>query len=241
MIILARHIRGVVAHLEGANRPPTPAQQDRQAYILEAGRIAIGQFGFGSITMAKFSLGLRLTPAQIRWHYPDLENLLGAIFRDHLTTIANAIDNAGHGRDDKQRRQAARAAYFGATRDATGAFNDTHRLFLRDRSHLPEDEAKSVDLHVGRLARALGGDTCGMQALELLNREDLSLAGIEDALAERTSAAPDPGPVPAIMKPPPAIIRAAPAEPPCVPHQLPRHMRRKIEALRRKRQRQDGK
>jgi AcrR family transcriptional regulator len=232
MITRARHIRALVEHLPGARQPPTPAQQDRQTYILQAGRLAISQFGFESITLSQFSLGLRLTPSQIRWHYPDLENLLGAIFRDHLKTIGNAIDDSVHDPNDPDLHQAARAAYFAATRDANGSFTEAHRLFLRDRHHLPEDEAKSVDLYAGMLARALGGDTCGMAAMDLLNTETHTLADIEDAMAGLISAEPAAGPAPTIINP----LQARPAEPPYAPPQLPRHIRRKIEALRRQRQ-----
>jgi AcrR family transcriptional regulator len=226
MITPARHIRALVAHLEGARRPLTPTQQDRQTYILQAGRLAITQFGFDSLKMPQFGLGLRLTPAQIRWHYPDLENLLDAILRDHLETIANAIDDSIQDPNDPDRHQTARAAYFAATRDANGRFTEAHRLFLQNRHHLPEDEAKTIDISVGNLARTLGGDTNGTEALNLLNTETHTLADIEDAMTGLTSA----DPAPMIAPPIPVPSQS------CAPPQLPRHIRRKIEALRRQRQ-----
>jgi AcrR family transcriptional regulator len=234
MITLARLIRGAVEHLPGARQPPTPAQQDRQDFILQAGRIAFTRFGFDTITMAQFSLGLKLTPLQIRWHYPDLENLLGAIFRDHLKSIGDAIADSVRDPNDPELHQAARAAFFAATRDDQGRFTEAHRLFLTERRFLPEDEAQSVDMYDGMLARTLGGDIFGQDAMNLLCNETLSLADIEDAMADLATNAPNPGPAPAITQPAPASVQAAPP-------QLPRHIRRKIEALRRQRQKHEGK
>jgi AcrR family transcriptional regulator len=223
MITPARNIRNLIAHLPGAQHPLTPAQQDRQDFILEAGRLAITEFGFETITLPQFSVALRLTPSQIRWHYPDLENLLGAIFRDHIKTIGKAIEESVRDPNDPALHEAARAAYFAATRTAQGSFTEAHRLFLRDRRCLPADEAKTIDLYLGMLARALGG----AEALNLLNTETHSLADIETAMAALTGVAPAA-----------AIPQPEPAAPSCEAPRLPRHIRRKIEALRRQRQKQ---
>jgi AcrR family transcriptional regulator len=240
MITLARQIRGAIDHLPGAHRPQTPAQQDRQAFILQAGRIVFTRFGFESITMRQFSLGLQFTPDQIRWHYPDLESLLGAIFRDHLRTIGEAINDAVRDSHDPEVHQLARAAYFAAMRDAAGAFTEAHRFYLHERHLLPEDEARSVAIYTEMLGRALGGDYLGAEALALLNRDAVTLAEVEDTMAGLAAAAPGPVPSPRTAQPA-DIIPAGQAGPPGAPPHLPRHIRRKIEAIRRQRLRHETK
>jgi AcrR family transcriptional regulator len=234
MITQARHIRGIVDSLPGGRRTLTDPQQDRETLILAAGRIAMARYGRATISMSAFSIGLRLTPTQIRWHFPDLDNLFGAICRDHLRNIVAAIHEAVPYADDPDPYPAARAAFIAATRGPQGAFNETHTLFLRDRHLLPQDEADSVQRELDALARYLGGQH-GHHALELLNTENLTPKDIEDAMAERENAEP-------ATPPPPAIVEAAPiAQPAYTGPQIPRHIRRKIEALRRARERKEGK
>jgi hypothetical protein len=48
------------------------------------------RYGRESITMPEFGVALRLTIAQIRWHYTDLDNLFCRILREHVKTIAQA-------------------------------------------------------------------------------------------------------------------------------------------------------
>jgi AcrR family transcriptional regulator len=228
----ARHIRGIVDGLPGAHRTLTNAQQDRQKLILQTGRIAMARYGRDTITMPEFSVGLRLTPAQIRFHYPDLDNLLGAILRDHIKNIIQAIHEAVPYADDPDPYQAARAAYFGFTRGALGTFNEAHQLFLRDRNKLPEDEIESVNILFESLAYFVGGEH-GWHALGMLNTDGVSLATIEEAMSELAGTVPRPPPAP-------TIVEAVPSEEPKRP-ELPRHIRRKIEALRRQRQKQEGK
>jgi AcrR family transcriptional regulator len=234
----ARHIRGIVDSLPGGQRPLTDPQQERHDLILAAGRIAMARYGRTRIAMPQFSVGLRLSPAQIRWHFPDLDNLFGAICRDHIKTIVGAITETVPMADEPDRYPAARAAYFAATRGAEGTFTETHNLFLRERYLLPEDEAERVDTEIGRLAQHLGGEH-GSYALSLLNNESLTLADIEDAMACVAGAAAPSPPQPAPT--PPVIEAASTARQTTQPLQLPRHIRRKIEALRRARQRRDEK
>jgi AcrR family transcriptional regulator len=228
----ARHIRGIADSLPGVHRTLTHAQQDRQQLILQTGKIAMARYGRDTITMPEFSVGLRLTTAQIRWHYPDLDNLLGAILRDHLNNILKAINDAVPYADDPDPYQAARAAYYGFTRGALGTFNEAHTLFLRDRNKLPEDEIESVNILFESLAYYLGGEH-GWRALEMLNTDGVALATIEEAMAELAGTTPPTPPVP-------VIIEATPTEEPKRP-ELPRHIRRKIAALRRQRQKHEGK
>jgi len=235
MITSARHIRIAVDGLKGAHRALSNAQKDRQDFILQAGRLAMGRYGRESITMPEFSVALRLTVAQIRWHYTDLDELFGAVLRDHVKNIVLAIHEAVPYADDPDPYRAARAAYFGFTRTGLGAFTETHQLFLRVRHRLPEDEAESVNLHYKALARYLGGEF-GWEALDLLNTESLTLADIEESMAELNGTT-DPIPAP----PPVPVDDLPPLDPTYEPHQPPRHIRRKIEALRRQRQRKEDK
>lgn len=234
MNTLARHIRGIVDALPGGRRTLTDRQQDRHDLILAAGRIAMARYGRTTIAMPEFSIGLRLTPTQIRWHFPDLDNLFGAVLRDHINNIAKAINEAVPYADDPDRYPAARAAFFAATRGADGNFTELHNLFLRERYLLPEDEAGSVNNGYGMLAQFLGGEH-GAYALSLLTNENLTLPEIENAMAGVTGTAPLHHPRPAIAEATQATQQTYPAP------QLPRHIRRKIEALQRARQRREGK
>jgi AcrR family transcriptional regulator len=252
MNTLARHIRVIADALPGAQRTLTSTQLERQALIMATGRIAMARYGRATIAMPEFSMGLRLTPAQIRWHFPDLDNLFGAICRDHLKNLFAAINEAVAYANDPDPCQAARAAYFGFTRTALGTFNEAHTLFLRDRHTLPEDEAASVNATYNRLPQSLGGEH-GWYALELLNRENLTLADVENAIAELANTAIANTAIATIelantaiagTAPParstPTIVEATPAGHD-TPHQFPRHIRRKIEALRRQRRRREQK
>jgi AcrR family transcriptional regulator len=192
----------------------------------------MARYGRATITMSAFSTGLRLSPAQIRWHYPDLDNLFGAICRDHIRNLFKAIDQAVPYADDPDPYQAARAAYYHFTRGALGTFNEAHALFVRDRHLLPPDEAESVTMLYNSLANCLGGED-GWQALHLLNTDGITLATIENTMAQLTGTEPRPPPAP-------TIIEAVPTPEPPRP-EIPRHIRRKIEALRRSQQRKEGK
>jgi AcrR family transcriptional regulator len=228
----ARYIRAIVEQLPGGQHSLTVPQQERHTLILAAARAAMARYGRTAIVMSEFSVGLRLTPLQIRWHFPDLDNLFGAVLRDHLNGIAAAIRKEVPTANDPDPYTAARAAYFAATRDANGAFTETHALFLRERYLLPEDEALSVDAHEAMLAPCLDGEH-GAAALDLLNNENLTLADIEAAMARLPAAAP-------AAQRAPAMAEAAPVPRPATQApQLPRHLRRKIEALRRQRQRHE--
>jgi AcrR family transcriptional regulator len=233
MITQARAIRAIADALPGAPKPTTPAQLDRQDYILEAGRQTMLQFGRETVTMPQFSVGIRLTPAQIRWYFPDLDCLFAAILRRHLNAISKAINDSVPYANDPDCHSAARAAYYSVTRTALGTFNKMHQLFLNDRHKLPKDQAEDIDILYDNLARLLGEGELGWHALDLLNTDGMKLSAIEDNMAALEGIAPKPHPTP-------VVIEAVPTEPHKVP-QFPRHIRRKIEALRRAQQKQEEK
>jgi hypothetical protein len=81
-------------------------------------------------------------------------------------------------------------------------------------------------------------DRCqfGRETLGLFNTEGPTLADIEASMAELNGTT-DPIPAP----PPPPVDDFATLDPAHQPHQLPRHIRRKIEALQRQRRKYECK
>ena len=147
----ARHIRTLLDDLSPP-RHRTTRELDQEARIVAAATAAFARFGRSHITLANFAAGLRLSPATIRRHFPDLHTLLAEILRRHLLAIATAIGDANP--NPLAPHAARQAAYIAATRNGFGAPTAPHILLLRDRHTLPEDLAEPIDqlrLQIGDL------------------------------------------------------------------------------------------
>ncbi len=147
----ARHIRILLDDLSPP-RHRTTRELDQEARIITAATAAFARFGRSHITLANFAAGLRLSPATIRRHFPDLHTLLAEILRRHLLAIATAIGDANP--NPLAPHAGRQAAYIAATRNGFGAPTAPHILLLRDRHTLPEDLAEPIDqlrLQIGDL------------------------------------------------------------------------------------------
>ena len=165
--------------LPGARPRFSSRELDREARIIAAATSTLARFGRANVTFNTFALGLRLSPATIRCHFPDLDTLLAEILYRHLAAIAAAMGEAPAG-DDLQ--AARRAAYVSATRSGFNAPLDAHLLLVRERYSLPADLAEPVEHlreQIGFMLAGAHGDT----ALSLLDTPDLLLPQIETMLA----------------------------------------------------------
>ena len=165
--------------LPGARPRLSSRDLDREARIVTAATSTLARFGRANVTFNNFALGLRLAPATIRRHFPDLDTLLSVILYRHLAAIAAAMGDAPAA-DDPQ--AARRAAYIAATRSAYNAPLDAHLLLVRERYSLPADLAEPVEQlreQIGFMLAGAHGDT----ALSLLDTPDLLLPQIETMLA----------------------------------------------------------
>jgi AcrR family transcriptional regulator len=214
MHLPARLIRAHADDTPGHRPALSPREQDRRDRILANALTLMAQYGRHSLTMAAFATGLRLSPAMVRRHFPDLDNLFAEILRAHLHAIAGAI---GAIPPDTPNPQAARrAAYIAATRTASGNLTAAHLLLVRDRHLLPPDEAHSIEHMRGLLAETLAGPG-GHAALVLLDAPDFQAPQIE-AMLEAAAAHPATAPAQHTAEP---LQRAAPAhrpEPPKPPN-----------------------
>ena len=147
----ARHIRTLLDDLSPP-RHRTTRELDQEARIVTAATAAFARFGRSHITLANFAAGLRLSPATIRRHFPDLHTLLAEILRRHLFAIATAIGDANP--NPLAPHAGRQAAYIAATRNGFGAPTAPYILLLRDRHTLPEDLAEPIEqlrLQIGAL------------------------------------------------------------------------------------------
>jgi AcrR family transcriptional regulator len=202
----ARILRARIDEAPGPRRYLSNRDLDRRDRILQAGCLVLAEFGRHAITMASFALGLGLSPGTVRRLFPDLDNLLGEIIRQHLRTVSIAV--CAVPQDVADRPAAQRAAYIAATRTSLGA-PAAAQLLLMDRRLLPPDERASIEAARDTLADILGGPH-GMLILDLLDMACLSPAQIEATVAILAPAAPAEA-APERISEPPAEMAASPA------------------------------
>ena len=184
----ARILRARIDEAPGPRRYLSNRDLDRRDRILQAGCLVLAEFGRHAITMASFALGLGLLPGTVRRLFPDLDNLLGEIIRQHIRAVSIAV--CAVPQDVADRPAAQRAAYITATRTSLGA-PAAAQLLLLDRRLLPPDERASIEAARDSLAEILGGPH-GMLILNLLDMACLSPAQIEATIAILAPAAASP-------------------------------------------------
>ena len=208
----ARHIRTLLDDLSPP-RHRTTRELDQEARIVTAATAAFARFGRSHITLANFAAGLRLSPATIRRHFPDLHTLLAEILRRHLLAIATAIGDANP--DPLAPHAGRQAAYIAATRNGFGAPIAPHILLLRDRHTLPEDLAEPID----QLRLQIGDLLAGPRA-------DLALAILDEPTCPEPEALTllatlSPTPHLTVTPIPPATTQSQPAAPTAQPAAAP--------------------
>jgi AcrR family transcriptional regulator len=181
--------------------PPdlSPRERARHDRILEVGRAILARRGRHAVSFTGLAAALRMAPATLRRHVPDLDALLCEILRQHLRDIATEIGKIPHAAPDRNRQR--RAAYLAFTRTAFGGFTEAHLLLVRDRHTLPDDVLPAIE----ETRLALGGNLAGDMACEALSHLDnpfLSPARIEAILALPEPAEIIPEPVSLEIPPP---------------------------------------
>jgi AcrR family transcriptional regulator len=181
----ARLIRAVTDSRPENCPPLTPRQQALHDRILAAGALAMARFGRPNITLGEFAVAIRLPPATIRRHFPDLDSLLGHIIRAHLRAILARFAEVPA--DAPDRPAALRAAYLAEARGEDGGYTAAHQLLLRDGLDLPPDEAApTLALHAS--VKQILGDDPRFHAL--LDLPSLASARVEALLAAITQPVP---------------------------------------------------
>src|SRR5271170_909211 len=158
----------------------TPRQELREARILAFAQNLLAEEGRHNISFTSLAKALRMARATLSFHYVDLESLLGALIRRHLQALAAHLGEVPS--DDPDFRQKRRAAYLSYTRTPRGGLTEAHRLYVRDRHTLPEDELESIELTRAGIGRALASDLAE-EALILLDAQNLDATRIEARLA----------------------------------------------------------
>jgi AcrR family transcriptional regulator len=162
----------------------------------------MAHFGRAGLTMNSFAIAIRMSPATIRRHFPDIDSILAEILLNHLQTISKAIGDVPL--TTPNRKAAQRAAYIAATRTAYSAPTETHLLLIRERFALPQDLADIVETTRDVIGTLLGADQSAA-ILAILDTPTLQPPQIEAMLAGLAGA--DIGiPEPPITKPKPDFI-----------------------------------
>jgi len=220
MNISARVLRASAADRIPSHPFLTAKERERREMILNTGRTMMAQFGRHAIKMSDFAAAIRLSPATIRSHFCDLDNLLATILREHLMQIVASIGTVT--RTTPYRARACRAAYLEATRTGLGAPTESHILLIRDRHLLPEDELASIEAIRDNIGEVLAGEHAGL-TLAVLDTAHIHPDRMEAALialltnpADPDTAATQPGHAPPIPIAPfmPTIRPLRPHAPP---------------------------
>jgi AcrR family transcriptional regulator len=205
-------LRALRAHLLRAGHLPLPLtkrQQDTRARILTLAQCLMAEFGAKSIKFTPLAEALRISPATLRFHFADHDDLLAALLTTHLETIQAALAVIP---DSTPNMEAARrAAYHAATRTPSGDLTEAHRLFVRDRHTLHPDERAPIETTRHQIATALNPQH-PLATLAVLDRPGTTQPEIENTLARLATraAAPPPShqaapPIPKHVAPPPSL------------------------------------
>ena len=179
MPVPIRILRAQADDLPGARPRVSARELETQDRILATATSLMATHGRTGLTMASFAAAMRLSPATIRRHFPDLDSILFEILHRHLHAIAVSFGAIGF--DAPNRSAARRAAYVAHTRTPFSAPTEQHLLLLRERHALSPDLAEPV----AKLRVLIGDMLCPAHpeiALALLDTPELQPAQIEAML-----------------------------------------------------------
>jgi AcrR family transcriptional regulator len=91
MPIPIRTLRARADDLPNARPHLSARELDREDRILDTARALIFHFGRVNLTLDALAVAIRLAPATIRRHVPDLDSLLAELITRHLRAIACAL------------------------------------------------------------------------------------------------------------------------------------------------------
>jgi AcrR family transcriptional regulator len=204
-------------------RPILSARElDRQDRILDTACALMARYGRANLTFSALAIAMRLAPATIRRHFPDLDTILFELLLRHLQAICRAIAEIPFTHPNAQ--AAKRAAYMAYTRTAFSAPTDIHTLLVRERHTLPPDlEAQIEEVRdiIGNLLVNEWPDA----ALSLLDNPFLQPPQIEATLAAiATPSVPPPKPKPILLPKQNRSFAQKPEKPATPPTPPPPHI-----------------
>ena len=178
-----RILRAIAQDLPGICPEPTPRDQARRQSILTAATAMMAERGPHTVTLTDIAAAVGIPRGTIRYIFPDLDNLLATIIRDHLRQISSVIGDARRAIAAGSTVQAtSRAAYITATRTGLGGFLPAHILTVSYRHLLPPDELEGVDQCRNVVAYLVGGRD-PLATLDLLDNFRFTLREVEAMLA----------------------------------------------------------
>jgi AcrR family transcriptional regulator len=201
-----RILRGRADDLPGFRPFFTDKQLQEKTRILAGGLDLMAAYGRNGFSFRAFAIAIRLSPAAIRHHFVDLDELLVGILHAHFDNISSAIGKIP--RDTPNRQAAVRAAYLAVTRTQIGYLTQAHLLLIRDSHLLPADLFEHVErLRIG-LASSLAPYEHGPAALGLLDSIHIRNDQIEAAILAIIDARP-----PEIASEPEHAAQSQPSQP----------------------------
>ena len=112
-----RILRAIAQDLPGVCPELTPRDQGRRRAILTAATAMMAERGPHTVSLTDIATAVGIPRGTIQYLFPDLDNLLATIIKDHLLEIAAAIAEARRESPAGADIQAVgRAAYVTATR-----------------------------------------------------------------------------------------------------------------------------
>jgi AcrR family transcriptional regulator len=218
----ARILRARALERDRIPRFLNPKQRDRHERILSLSQYIFLTEGFQTISFRSLAIALRMATSTLRYHFADLDALLGELLRRHLRNLAAELAKISH--DVPNRQRACRAAYLAFTRVGAGSLSEPHHLLVEYAHLLPLDERQIIDRMRDGLADTLAGNL-GHEALLLLDSPLMNGRLIEAALAAMddatNAAAPPVSPEPPQPEAPPAKVQSPPPNRPYQPRHLP--------------------
>jgi AcrR family transcriptional regulator len=209
MSIPTRILRARAQNRAPAEYALTARQQNRHEHIVATAQCLMSAYGSANIAFRDLAIALRMGSATLRFHFVDLDALLGEILSRHLHAVATVI--GGIQPDAADPKAARRAAYLAYTRGADGGLTEAHLLLVRDRHLLPPDLLEGLEgmrRHIGEL---LAGDMAD-EALLLLDCPRMNGPRIEACLAALAAIAAPTAPKPIdLPHNPSAALPATPA------------------------------
>jgi AcrR family transcriptional regulator len=206
MSIPARILRARARDRAPAEYALTARQQNRHEHIVATAQYLMSAYGSANIAFRDLAIALRMGSATLRFHFVDLDALLGEILLRHLQALATAIGCIQP--DGADPNPARRAAYLAYTRGAGGGLTEAHLLLVRDRHLLPPDLLDGLEGMRRHIGEQLAGDMAD-EALLLLDCPRMDGPRIEAYLAAIAApTAPKPIDLPRI---PSTALRVTPA------------------------------
>jgi AcrR family transcriptional regulator len=199
----ARILRTYADSQPNARRYQPAKEREMEDHILRAARPVLARNGRIYTSIAGLAFAIRVSPATLRRHFPDLDALLGELLHRHLRAISDELGKIPQG--TLNCHAARRAAYLAVTRTPYGGPTDAHILLLRDRHALPPDLAESIEAMRQSIGDLLAYPN-GPLALAMLDTPCTDPTQIETMFAALTPASapkeePAPAPLPTASPP----------------------------------------